>query len=179
MATAQVQEYVDKGFFNLTDYCWAEGWSEWKIVATFASKKPNYETNTSTNDCSENISKIDQASAGKEEKSLPLNESGKNDDTTKKGIGSYQKVGAFDCQRLTSMASLGFFGLKTVANNPEKHSSKDLSEKMVHLARAGEIFDKCRISEIPNKIASGYLNSNDLWFNETKNLWESISELRG
>jgi len=175
----QVQEYVDKGYFNLSDYCWAEGWSEWRIIATFASKLPNFKKDTLGNTCNDSIPQTNIDLASKEINSVLLNGSDSINDKSKQFSGFFQKVGAIDSQRLTSMASLGFFGPETLASKKEDSSPKDLSEKIVHLARAGEIFDKCRISEIPNKIASGHLNSNDLWFNETKSRWEPLSELRG
>ena len=36
----QLQFIVNEGHFQLTDYCWAEGWSEWKLLSTVAYRIP-------------------------------------------------------------------------------------------------------------------------------------------
>jgi hypothetical protein len=175
-SASQVQDYVDKGVFKLTDYCWTEGWSEWKIIANFASRTPVLEKDTTKKSGSETKPEKGEDLATASSNLITCNGIGSSKQKTKPESNFIQNGGAIDCHRLTSMASFGFIAPKIVANNQEQASPKDINEKMVHLARAGEIFDKCRISEIPKKIASGYLNSNDLWFNETNSQWESLSK---
>jgi len=175
-SASQIQDYVDKGFFNLTDYCWTEGWSEWKIIANFASKTLTFEKDTTKHSSSETKPLKEREIATKEGNLISCNGKDSTEQKNKTESNFNKNGGAIDCHRLTSMASFGFIAPHTVASNQEQASPKDTNEKIVHLARAGEIFDKCRISEIPKEIASGYLISNDLWFNETNSQWESLSK---
>ena len=54
----QLQAIVNEGHFQLTDYCWAEEWIEWKLLSTVVSRIPQALQNVIPGGANENFVEV-------------------------------------------------------------------------------------------------------------------------
>lgn len=171
----QLENYVKSGDFLLTDYCWTNGWSEWKMIAHIVSRLPESAKNENPNPVSSGNPTIrtENSKVDSSQKSTPH----PNSDSSKRSIQPINaKSSAIDCNKLTNMAMFGFVGPKS-ANPEPPHGSILSGTVMIHLARKSQIIDYCAASEIPRKLQDGLIQPSDWWFNEKSGQWEPVYEL--
>lgn len=166
----QLESYVKSGDFLLTDYCWTDGWSEWRIIANLVTRLP---------ECGQ--TEVAGSPASRPEipkEDIPKNRAplSENDPTDRTNQPVNVKGSAIDCNKLTSMAMFGFFGPKKEHSEPQPEFIPR-GTTLIHLARKSQIIDHCAISEVPGKIQAGLVLSSDWWFNEKSGKWEPVYDL--
>jgi hypothetical protein len=175
---SQVQYYVDVGFFQITDYCYIEGWQKWELLSSIVSRMPRFENDirhSSANDPNPQVSLKTEGNEKKYEGASPgTYESRLSDQSLKHGIEQDQNSSrqihsgsqGLDVQKFSNMASFGFFNF----------SSKPQMNMLIYLARNGEIIDRCPKHEIADKLSSGHLLPDDWFFDETTREWMPLRQ---
>jgi hypothetical protein len=167
----QLQQYVDSGFFRLTDYCLADSWTEWKRLAFLVKRLPQQADTAIALAARTPKKNATQAAPAVIEKQFH---------STVRIVPSYSTFipvppAAIGMERLTSLAALGFVE-SVVAGGLNTAELTASDEKIFHLARGAEIIGACTAAEIPAKIIRGELLPTDWWFDATTSDWLPVSE---
>ena len=175
---SQVQHYVDVGFFQITDYCYIEGWQKWELLSSIVSRMPRLEDDIGHSSANDPIPQVSLITEGNEKKcegaSPGIYENRFADQSLEHGIeqdqNSSKKIQSdsqgLDAQRFSNMASFGFFNF----------NSKPQMNILIYIARNGEIIDRCPKHEIADKLSSGHLLSDDWFFDETSREWMPLRQ---
>jgi hypothetical protein len=117
----QLQAIVNEGHFQLTDYCWAEEWSEWRLLSAVVSRIPQSLQNVIPGGAHENFAEATSEPVNKDEtadNTPDFPETEETIDCSLKNItGSTLKAGmvvknesqSVSCDFVTSLAVRGVF----------------------------------------------------------------------
>lgn len=147
----QLQFIVNEGHFQLTDYCWAEGWSEWQLLSTItqriptalkgaipvssdqkveeASNEPVIKGDTST--CFQQAPIIEEAQLY-----APIQI---DENTLKAGMVVKNDTQSVSCDFITSLAVRGIYVTPKTRNQDSSTSSNLTSDISIYVSREGQI----------------------------------------
>lgn len=144
----QLQAIVNEGHFQLTDYCWAEQWSEWRLLGTLVSRIPPALRGLMPDRADE---KTDEPFYGpdiKEDASQnqpSLSEQAScpavitNNSTLKAGMVVKNESQSASCDFITSLALRGIYVKNRTKSEDAIFESPASSETSLHVARGEEI----------------------------------------
>jgi hypothetical protein len=183
----QLQFIVNEGHFQLTDYCWAEGWSEWKLLSTVAYRIPTalqgsmplssdqkLEESTSEHVIMDHADTRLPHTPSIEE---PLSYSPIKIDNSnlKAGMVVKNDSQSVSCDFITSLAVRGVYVTpKTKIEDLPSHSNFT-SEISLYVAREGQIIGCYNFLDILGYLDSGALLPTDLLWNESAGEWVYLS----
>lgn len=182
----QLQSIVNEGHFQLTDYCWAQEWSEWKLLSTVVNRFPPalksaiplpsvqifeqpFSEPVFRGDTAEDLP---QASNIEELAShSPITIDNKN---LKAGMVVRNESQSVSCDFVTSLAVRGVY----VRSKPKGEDFNFSSEAALHIARGQEILGCYNVVDIIEYIGSGFLFTTDLFWNESAGEWLELSQIQ-
>lgn len=182
----QLQSIVNEGHFQLTDYCWAQEWSEWKLLSTVVNRFPPALKSTIPVDSVPNSEQpstepvfqsdaaedLPQASNTEEPVShSPITIDNRN---LKAGMVVRNESQSVSCDFVTSLAVRGIY-VKSKSKGEDFNFS---SEEALHIARGPEILGCYNFVDIADHIRSGFLFTTDLFWNESAGEWLELSQIQ-
>jgi hypothetical protein len=185
----QLQAIVNEGHFQLTDYCWAEEWSEWKLLSAVVSRIPQALQNVIPGGANENFAEVNSEPVNKDEISdhtpaFPETE-GTTDCSLKNITGSTLKAGmvvknesqSVSCDFVTSLAVRGIFVKPNSKDEDLPVDTISSPEIAFHIAREGEVIGYYIFEDILSHLESGVLFPTDLFWKESVGEWRELSQV--
>jgi hypothetical protein len=185
----QLQFIVNEGHFQLTDYCWAEGWSEWQLLSTVAYRIPTALQGAMP---LASYQKLEEATSeyvimDDADTSLPHTPSIEeprsyspikiDNSTLKAGMVVKNDTQAVSCDFITSLAVRGVYVTPKTKSEDLPSYSNLTSELSLHVAREGQIIGCYNFLDILDYLDSGALLPTDLLWNESAGEWVYLSKI--
>jgi len=174
----QIQCLVNEGYFQLTDYCWEEGWSDWRLLSSIVNRIPaGLQSAISTPP--KNIPEIppEEFPAKTDFDDLgfmplvatsiiphSINELEIN--TLRPGMIVKNDSQSVSCDFITSLAVRGVY----VKPGPK-------SETSLHIARGTENIGCFTLTDISTHLESGDLLPTDLFWKESTGEWIDLAQI--
>jgi hypothetical protein len=181
-----LQSIVNEGHFQLTDYCWAQEWSEWKLLSTVVNRLPpalksalpidsvqNPEPSSSEpvfqSDTAEDFSQLSDIEEPASSSPITLDKN-----ILKAGMVVKNESQLVSCDFVTSLAVRGIY----VRSKPKGEDFNFSSEAALHVARGAKILGCYNFVDITEHLGSGFLLSTDLFWNEPVGEWLELSQIQ-
>jgi len=171
----QIQHYVNVGFFQLTDFCYEEGWEKWKMLSSIVSRLPELDEEANRQNSFE-YEDTKQIEVPKEKDfyhhTLEEMQDKKTVKTDRKTHWNENKsvnkteISGICAQKMTNMSLLGFLSQNSNQNR----------NKGIYLARNGEILECCPKKQIVIKLSAGQLFPDDWFFDDSVREWKRLRD---
>ena len=185
----QLQFIVNEGHFHLTDYCWAEGWSEWQLLSTVAYRIPTALQGSMRLSSDQKLeeSTPEHVIMDDADTSLPHTPSMEeplsyspikiDNSTLKAGMVVKNDTQAVSCDFITSLAVRGIYVTPKTKNQDSSTSSNLTSDISLYVSREGQIIGYYNLENILNYLNSGDLLPTDLLWTESAREWVNLSKI--
>jgi hypothetical protein len=185
----QLQFIVNEGHFHLTDYCWAEGWSEWQLLSTVAYRIPTALQGSMPLSSDQKLEEstpehviMDDADTSlphtpSMEKPLSYSPIKIDNSTLKAGMVVKNDTQAVSCDFITSLAVRGVYVTPKTKSEDLPSYSNPTSEISLYVAREGQIIGCYNFLDILDYLDSGALLPTDLLWNESVGEWVYLSKI--
>ena len=185
----QLQFIVNEGHFQLTDYCWAEGWSEWKLISTMAYRIPTALQGSMPLSSDQKLeeSTPEHVIMDDTDTSLPHTLSIEepllyspikiDHNNLKAGMVVKNDSQSVSCDFITSLAVRGVYVTPKPKSEDLPSYSNLTSEISLYVAREGQIIGCYKFIDILDHLDSGALLPTDLLWNESEGAWIALSKI--
>ena len=185
----QLQFIVNEGHFQLTDYCWAEGWSEWQLLSTITQRIPTALKGAIPISSDQKVEEASKEPVIKGDTSTwfqqaPIIEEAQSyapiqidENTLKAGMVVKNDTQSVSCDFITSLAVRGIYVTPKTRNQDSSTSSNLTSDISIYVSREGQIIGYYNLEDILKYLNSGDLLPTDLLWNESAREWVNLSKI--
>jgi hypothetical protein len=184
----ELYDIVNIGHFHLTDFCWSEGWSDWKLISSIVKRVPPALQYTAPEllvvESQETLSvfptqKDEPEHIAQEPNVEPALYSPikLEENNLKAGMVVKNESQGVSCDFITSLAVRGVFVKHSAKSESLLTDSNSSFGAAFHVARGEEIIAYCTLPEISSHLDSGILLPTDFLWNESTESWMQLSQI--
>ena len=184
----ELHDIVNIGHFHLTDFCWSEGWSDWKLISSIVKRVPPALQYTAPEllvvESQETLSvfptqKDEPEHIAQEPNVEPALYSPikLEENNLKAGMVVKNESQGVSCDFITSLAVRGVFVKHSAKSESLLTDSNSSFGAAFHVARGEEIIAYCTLPEISSHLDSGILLPTDFLWNESTENWMQLSQI--